>query len=183
MIYLHTDHIADWTKWQVVMLVGASHFIQQIFQAFFLTNCSQLSELIRTGPAGFHAAAAGQYAVSGFAAASGPGRICQRRFGAGGDGLRGAANCIWCLRRRRCWGSLLLCAAGVMIHYSLMFLLASVAFWTVRAQGIVWGYYSHLQHRAAAGRGVSGFFQAFFHLCHSDAAGGECAGETADQPA
>src|SRR3954470_17973331 len=49
VIYLHTDHIASWTKWQVVMLVGASHFIQQIFQAFFLTNCVQLSELIRTG--------------------------------------------------------------------------------------------------------------------------------------
>src|SRR6476659_2920874 len=49
VIYLHTDHIGTWTKWQVVMLVGASHFIQQIFQAFFLTNCVQLSELIRTG--------------------------------------------------------------------------------------------------------------------------------------
>src|SRR5580700_5848256 len=49
VIYLHTDHIATWTKWQVVMLVGASHFIQEIFQAFFLTNCTGLSELIRTG--------------------------------------------------------------------------------------------------------------------------------------
>src|SRR5580698_4716119 len=49
VIYLHTDHIASWSKWQVIMLVGASHFIQQIFQAFFLTNCVQLSELIRTG--------------------------------------------------------------------------------------------------------------------------------------
>src|ERR1700679_1910770 len=49
VIYLHTDHIASWSKWQVIMLVGASHFIQQIFQAFFLTNCVQLSELVRTG--------------------------------------------------------------------------------------------------------------------------------------
>src|SRR6266550_3183915 len=53
VIYLHTDHIGDWTKWQVVMLIGASHFIQQIFQAFFLTNCTQLSELIRTGKLDF----------------------------------------------------------------------------------------------------------------------------------
>ena len=29
-----------------------------------------------------------------------------------------------------------------MIHYSLMFLLASSSFWTVKAQGIVWGYYN-----------------------------------------
>src|SRR4030095_12274298 len=34
VIYLHTDAIGTWTKWQVVMLVGASQFIQQIFQAF-----------------------------------------------------------------------------------------------------------------------------------------------------
>ena len=31
VLYLHTDNIGSWTKWQVVMLVGASHFIQQIF--------------------------------------------------------------------------------------------------------------------------------------------------------
>src|SRR6266404_3498818 len=49
VIYSHTDHIGDWSKWEVVLLIGASHFIQQIFQAFFLTNCVELSELIRTG--------------------------------------------------------------------------------------------------------------------------------------
>ena len=53
VLYLHTDHIGTWTKWQVVMLIGASHFIQQIFQAFFLVNCTNLSELIRTGKMDF----------------------------------------------------------------------------------------------------------------------------------
>src|SRR5258706_13171249 len=53
VLYLHTDQIGTWTKWQVVMLVGASHFIQQIFQAFFLINCTNLSELIRTGKLDF----------------------------------------------------------------------------------------------------------------------------------
>src|SRR6267154_3421174 len=53
VIYLHTDTIGSWTKWQVVLLVGASHFIQQIFQAFFLVNCTNLSELVRTGKLDF----------------------------------------------------------------------------------------------------------------------------------
>src|SRR5436190_23426723 len=53
VLYLHTDEIGTWTKWQVVMLVGASHFIQQIFQAFFLINCTNLSELVRTGKLDF----------------------------------------------------------------------------------------------------------------------------------
>src|SRR5436190_8331091 len=53
VLYLHTDQIGTWTKWQVVMLIGASHFIQQIFQAFFLINCTNLSELVRTGKLDF----------------------------------------------------------------------------------------------------------------------------------
>src|SRR5215467_14273979 len=53
VLYLHTDHIGTWTKWQVVMLIGASHFIQQLFQAFFLINCTNLSELVRTGKLDF----------------------------------------------------------------------------------------------------------------------------------
>src|SRR5436309_15903457 len=53
VLYLHTEHIGSWTKWQVVMLIGGSHFIQQIFQAFFLINCTNLSEVIRTGKLDF----------------------------------------------------------------------------------------------------------------------------------
>ena len=36
-----------------MMLVGASQFIQQLFQCLFLTNCTQLSELVRTGKLDF----------------------------------------------------------------------------------------------------------------------------------
>src|ERR1017187_4964908 len=48
VVFSQTDAIGSWTKWQMVMLVGASNFIQQIYQAFFLTNCTNLSELVRT---------------------------------------------------------------------------------------------------------------------------------------
>ena len=53
MLYLHTDHIGSWTKWQVVLLIGGSHFIQQLYQAFFLINCVNLSELVRSGKLDF----------------------------------------------------------------------------------------------------------------------------------
>src|SRR5580704_9444871 len=53
VLFLHTDSIGTWTKWEVVLLVGASHFIQQIFQSFFLVNCTNLSELVRTGKLDF----------------------------------------------------------------------------------------------------------------------------------
>src|SRR5579871_2849365 len=49
VVYSQTNAVGTWTKWQMVLLVGASNFIQQLYQAFFLTNCTNLSELVRTG--------------------------------------------------------------------------------------------------------------------------------------
>jgi ABC-2 type transport system permease protein len=59
-------------------------------------------------------------------------------------------------------GFLILCLAGVLIHYSLMFLLASISFWTVRAQGIVWGYYNLFQIARMPDEAFQGLFKAFF---------------------
>ena len=49
VVFSQTDSVGTWSKWQMVLLVGASNFIQQLYQAFFLTNCTNLSELVRTG--------------------------------------------------------------------------------------------------------------------------------------
>src|ERR1700729_1038206 len=46
VIYAQTNSIGSWTKWQMVLLVGASNFIQQIYQAFFLTNSNGLFQKI-----------------------------------------------------------------------------------------------------------------------------------------
>ena len=59
-------------------------------------------------------------------------------------------------------GFLLLVAAGILIHYSLMFMLASTSFWTVRAQGIVWGYYNLFNIARLPDEAFRGLFKAFF---------------------
>jgi ABC-2 type transport system permease protein len=51
-----------------------------------------------------------------------------------------------------------------VVHYSLTFLLASVAFWTVRAQGIVWGYYNLFNIARLPDGAFHGFFKAFFRF-------------------
>ena len=43
-----------------------------------------------------------------------------------------------------------------------MFLLASVSFWTVRAQGIVWGYYNLFNIARLPDAAFRGLFKAFF---------------------
>lgn len=141
VIYQHTERIATWSKWQVVMLVGASHFIQQIFTALFLLNCSNLSELVRTGRLDFLLLLPvnTRFLVS----------LRQIDLGAFVNAASAVVVIAYAARQlaltpsfAQVAGFLALCAAGVLIHYCLMFLLATVCFWTVRAQGIVWGYYN-----------------------------------------
>jgi ABC-2 type transport system permease protein len=161
VLYLHTDHIGTWTKWQVVMLIGASHLIQQIFQAFFLINCTNLSELVRTGKLDFLLLLPvnTRFVVS----------LRQVDLGAFVNALSALGVMIyaaWQLKLAPTFlqisGFTVLCLAGVLIHYSLMFLLASISFWTVRAQGIVWGYYNLFQIARLPDEAFSGLFKAFF---------------------
>jgi ABC-2 type transport system permease protein len=144
VLYLHTDAIGTWTKWQCVMLVGASHFIQQIFQAFFVVNCANLSELVRTGKLDFllllpvntrFVVSLRQVDLGGFVnTATALGLIAYA-----------AAQLHLTPTFAQVLGFFALSAVGVAIHYSLMFALATVCFWTVRAQGMVWGYYNLFQ--------------------------------------
>lgn len=141
VLYLHTDSIGSWTKWQVVLLVGASHLIQQTFQAFFLINCVNLSELVRSGKLDFLLLLPvnTRFVVS----------LRQVDLGAFVNGASAIAVMAYAAHRldlSPTWTQLIgfaaLVVVGALLHYSLMFLLAAISFWTVRAQGIVHGYYN-----------------------------------------
>ena len=141
VLFSHTHHIGTWDVWQVVLLTGTSNFIQQIYQAFFLVNCTNLSELVRTGKMDFlmllpvntrFLVSTRQVDLPSFANAAFA--ACVMVYAAGRLHLHPTAGQLL--------GFGALCLAGLLVHYSLMFMLASVSFWTVRAQGIVWGYYN-----------------------------------------
>ena len=161
VIYMHTDSIGSWTKWEVMLLVGASHFIQQIFGAFFLINCANLSELIRTGKLDFllllpintrFVVSLRQVDLGGFVNAAGA--LAVMVYAAKqiplSPSLATAAT------------FLVFCGVGILIHYSLMFMLATISFWTVRAQGIVYGYYNLFQIARMPDEAFRGMFKAFF---------------------
>ena len=161
VLYLHTKNIGSWTEWQVVMLVGASHFIQQIFQAFFLVNCTNLSELVRTGKLDFLLLLPinTRFVVS----------LRQVDLGAFVNAVSGVAVIAYAAHQLHFTPSVLhiagflaLCIAGILIHYSLMFLLATISFWTVRAQGIVWGYYNLFNIARLPDEAFRGLFKAIF---------------------
>jgi len=161
VLFLHTDTIASWTKWEVVLLVGASHFIQQIFSAFFLVNCTNLSELVRSGKLDFllllpvntrFIVSFRQVDLGGFVNAGSA--VAMMAYAGAQLHLKPTLDQVT--------GFLLLCVAGIVVHYSLMFLLSSISFWTVRAQGIVWGYYNLFNIARMPDEAFQGVFKAVF---------------------
>jgi ABC-2 type transport system permease protein len=141
VLYLHTDSIAGWSKWQVVLLMGCSHFIQQVFTSIFLSNITELGENVRTGRLDFMLLLPvnTRFLLS----------VRRVDLGALVNAATAVAVILYSLRQLdwipsliQCAGFLFFCGTGVLIHYSLTFLLACVAFWTIRAQGVVWGYYN-----------------------------------------
>jgi ABC-2 type transport system permease protein len=161
VLYSQTESIGSWTKWEYVLLIGASNFIQQLYQAFFLTNCTNLSELVRTGKMDFllllpvntrflvslRVVDLGAFVNAMFA-------VCVMTFAAFKLGLHPSAGQLA--------GFAALCVAGIWIHYSLMFILATICFWTVRAQGIVWGYYNLFNIARMPDEAFRGAFKAVF---------------------
>jgi ABC-2 type transport system permease protein len=161
VVFSQTESVGTWSKWQMVLLVGASNFIQQLYQAFFLTNCTNLSELVRTGRMDFllllpvntrflvslRVVDLGAFINALFG-------LCVMVFAAARLNLHPSAAQLA--------GFSVLCVVGVLIHYSLMFILATICFWTVRAQGIVWGYYNLFNIARMPDEAFKGAFKAVF---------------------
>ena len=144
-----------------MLLTGTSNFIQQIYQAFFLVNCTNLSELVRTGKMDFllllpantrFIVSLRQVDIPSFANAVFA--LCVMAFAAHKLHLQPTVM--------QFIGSGALCVAGLLVHYSLMFMLASISFWTVRAQGIVYGYFSLFNIARMPDEAFRGVFKAVF---------------------
>ena len=141
VIFGYVDRIGDWTKWEVVLLVGTHQLIAQIFQAFFYSNLANLPELIRTGRLDFMLLQPidTQFAVS------------TKQFGLDNlvNALIGVAFVVAALIKLAVVPTpaqvalyMVAIGMGVMIHYSVLFCLAATSFWIVRSQGLIYGYYS-----------------------------------------
>ncbi len=162
VLFQYVDEIGDWTKWEVVALVGTHQIIAQIFQAFFYVNVADLPELVRTGKLDLMLLLPidAQFAVS------------TRRFGMDNlvNALVGVAIVAFALTKlgvtpgpTQIGFYIAGVALGVTIHYSIMFSLASMSFWIVRAQGLIYGYFNIFN----IGRYPDSVFRGAFKLIFS----------------
>src|SRR6201988_4672300 len=143
IIFGNVNRIGDWSKWEVVLLVGTHQIIAQLFQAFFFVNVANIPELVRTGRLDSLLVLPidSQFAVS------------SKQFGLDSvvNAALGGAVVIVSLTRLgvapqplHIFLYLVAIGFGIAIHYSIMLNLAAVSFWIVRAQGLVYGYFNFL---------------------------------------
>src|SRR5207245_4947171 len=143
IIFGNVDRIGDWTKWEVVLLLGNHQMISQLFQAFFFTNVAAVPELVRTGKLDSLLVLPidSQFAVS------------TKQFGLDSvvNAAVGGVVVVFSLSKLGYvpapMSILLYVIAvgfGIAVHYSIMLSLAAVSFWIVRAQGLVYGYFNFL---------------------------------------
>ena len=143
-LYLQVDTVAGWGKWEMVLLVTTNMLIQQIFQMLLMTNLTKLPELIRTGRLDFFLAqpAPTQFLVS------------TRYFELGSVVITLVAIVVCFVAIAHLGLAVsgigllafpLLVACGVLIHYALLLMLMSLAFWMTRAQGFMYAYYNVFQ--------------------------------------
>ena len=141
VLFLYTDRIGSWSKWEVVLLIGTHQIISQIFQAFCYMNLSNLPELVRTGRLDLMLLLPidTQFSVS------------TRQFGLDNvvNAGIGLAFVLFSLHKLGVeptpaqigWYTVAV-LLGTCVHYSIMFTLATLSFWIVRAQGLIYGYYN-----------------------------------------
>ncbi len=140
VLFLYTESLAGWTKWEVVTLIGTNQIIVQVFQAFFYMNLTTLPELVRTGRLDLllllpldvqFSVSTRQFGVDNLVnAAVGAGFVgySLHRLGIapGAERLAGYVAALGC---------------GVAVHYVIMLCLSAVSFWLVRANGLIYGYF------------------------------------------
>src|SRR5437016_4780261 len=143
IIFGSINQIGDWTKWEVVLLVGTHQIIAQLFQAFFFVNVANIPELVRTGKLDSMLVLPIDSQFAGSTKQFGLDSVINAIVGA-------AVVCVSLSRLGVIPGpmSILLYLTaigfGVAVHYSIMLSLAAVSFWIVRAQGLVYGYFNFL---------------------------------------
>ena len=141
VIYDHTDSVAGWSKYQMMLLVGTSMLIQRFLMGFFWSSIFEMGRNIRTGNFDYFLAQPGNLMFMATTRKLDPDSLVNSLvalsvviYSAHRLGLHpGVADCA---------GYALLIVCGIVIHYSMLVLSISPAFWITSAQGIEGSYFT-----------------------------------------
>ncbi|MSU46103.1 MAG: hypothetical protein EXS42_02985 [Lacunisphaera sp.] len=141
VIYRHTDSVAGWSKYEMMLLVGTSLLIQRFLMGFFWSSIFEMGRNIRSGHFDFFLAQPGNVMFMATTRKLDPDGLMNSFVAAGVViysarqlGLHPGAADIALYA--------LMVACGVIIHYSMLVLCIAPVFWITSAQGIEGSYFT-----------------------------------------
>jgi ABC-2 type transport system permease protein len=141
VLYEHTDSVAGWSKYEMMLLVGTSMLTQRFLMGFFWSSLFELGRNVRSGNFDFFLAQPGNVLFMASTRKLDPDGLLNSfvalgvvAYAAHRLGLHpGVADMML-------YGFLILC--GLVIHYGVLVLSVSLVFWLTSAQGVEAGYFT-----------------------------------------
>lgn len=156
VIYKHTSEIAGWNKYEMLLLVGTSLLIQRFLMGFFWSSIFEMGRNIRTGNFDFFLAQPGNILFMASTRKLDPDGLVNAVI-AGGVVIYAARQ----LHLTPTAGAIALYAlmifCGLVIHYSILVISMSAAFWLRNAQGLEGGYFTLTEFSRLPKQAFTGF--------------------------
>lgn len=161
VIYQHTDSIAGWSQYEMLLLVGTSMLIQRLLMGLFWSNLFEMGRNIRTGNFDFFLAQPGHplFMVStrkidldsllNFGVA-----LALVLFSARKLGLSPSLSDIGAYA--------FFVGCGLVISYAIVLLLSSVSFWSIGNKGVEGGYFTLYEFSRLPKQAFSGVANVIF---------------------
>ena len=144
VIYSHTQTVADWSKYQMLLLVGTSMLIQRFLMGFFWSGIFEMGRNVRSGLFDFVLAQPGDPLFMASTRKLELDGLLNSLVAAGlviySVGKLGLHPGIGDIALYAC-----MVACGVVIHYSALVMAMSLAFWITSAQGVEGSYFTLME--------------------------------------
>lgn len=141
VIYRHTDSIAGWSEYEMMLLVGTSMLIQRFLMGFFWSSIFEMGRNVRSGHFDFFLAQPGNVMFMATTRKLDPDGLINSLvaaavviYAANQLGLQPGAGDI------ALYALMVFC--GLVIHYSILVLSISMVFWLTSAHGVEGTYFT-----------------------------------------
>jgi ABC-2 type transport system permease protein len=161
VIYRHTDSVAGWNKYEMLLLVGTSMLVQRFLMGFFWSSLFEMGRNIRSGNFDFFLAQPGNIMFMASTRKLDPDGLINSfvamavvAYSAHRLGLHPTAFDL------ALYALMIFC--GLVIHYSILVLTISLAFWLTSAQGIEGSYFTLSEFSRLPREAFKGFASLLF---------------------
>lgn len=161
VIYRHTDSVAGWSKYEMMLLVGTSLLVQRFLMGFFWSSLFEMGRNIRSGNFDFVLAQPGNVLFMASTRKLDPDSLA--------NSLVAMGVVAYAAHQLHLHPSLLqlavyalMIACGIVIHYSMLVLTISLAFWLTSAQGLEGSYFTLSEFSRLPRQAFKGFASLLF---------------------